>query len=168
MQFNLTFNKPAASMFFAAGATAIKVKVGGKGEVLFKPSDKEGGKDVFPITSRTRGGIGITVGGRFADQFLQETEMDRGVHMALEGSSYKWIAGHAVEGKPSKVVPTARLWRATDESMVKAEDAPKRGRKPGTKVQKAVAPKQAKVAAKAITPRQSNKPKQVEPQAETA
>jgi hypothetical protein len=124
MQFNLTFNKPAASMFFGEGTTAVKLKVEGKGKVLFKPSAKEGGRDVFPLTPRTRGGVGITVDGKFAEEFLQATKMDRSTHMALEQSSYKWIAGEAVEGKPSKVVPTARLWRALDEEGSKADVAP--------------------------------------------
>jgi hypothetical protein len=126
MQFNLTFNKPAAAMFFGEGATAVKLKVEGEGRVLFKPSTKEGGRDVFPLTPRTRGGVGITVDGRFAEEFLQATKMDRSTHMALEPASYKWIAGEAVEGKPSKVVPTARLWRALDETANKQEDAPAR------------------------------------------
>lgn len=126
MQFNLTFNKPAAAMFFAEGAQAVKVKVVGKGQVQFKPSAKESGRDVFPLTGRTRGGVGITIGGKFAEEFLQATKMDRSTHMALEQTSYKWIAGHAVDGKPSKIVPTARLWRSVDEAATKEETAPKR------------------------------------------
>lgn len=137
MQFNLTFNKPAVTMFLAEGATAVKVKVVGKGQVQFKPVNKEGGRDVFPLSSRTRGGMGITIGGRFAEEFLQSTRMDRSTHLFMEKTGYNWIAAQAVEGKPSKIHPTARLWRSVDESASKEATAPVR------------APRKAKVIAKA-------------------
>lgn len=127
MQVNLTFNKPAALQFFEqAGVNGVKVRIEGKGKVLFKASAKESGRDVFPLTPRTRGGVGITITGGFAEQFLKTTGMGRGTHMELAGTSHKWVAADAVEGKPSKVVPTARLWREIDETGSKAEAAPAR------------------------------------------
>jgi hypothetical protein len=127
MQFNLTFNKPAAQLL--EGVSAVKVRAEGKGKVMFKASKRETGRDVFPISSRTRGGLGITVSGKFADEFLQTTKTERGVHMTLEQGTHGWIHGaaHGAAGeKPSKIVPTARLWRAVEERATKAEDAPAR------------------------------------------
>ena len=129
MQLNLTFNKPAALQFFE-GAPAVKIKIEGPGRVLFKATDKETGRGVFPLSARTRGGLGITMSGRFASQFLETTQMTRGTHMAMAGTSYRWIAADAVEGKPSKVVPTARLWREMDEVVSKTDAPKRRGRKP--------------------------------------
>lgn len=130
MQLNLTFNKPAAVQFFE-GATAVKIKIEGPGKVLFKATDRETGRGIYKLSPRTRGGLGITMNGKFASQFLETTKMSRGTHMAMAGTSYRWIAADAVEGKPSKVVPTARLWREMDEVVSKDQAAPaKRGRKP--------------------------------------
>lgn len=120
MQFQLTFNKPAAQMFFGENPTgSVKIKVE-DGKVLFKNAKKESGNGIFPLSARTRGGVGITLSGRFAENFLKQTGMASDTHMKLEAQPYHWIAGEAVEGKPSKIVPTARLWKAKDEKIVKA------------------------------------------------
>ncbi len=137
MQINLTFNKPAAAQFFDEGTAGVKIRIEGKGKVMFKASEKESARDTFPLTPRTRGGVGITISGGFAQEFLKATGMDRGTHMELGASSRNWIAADAVEGKPSKVVPTARLWRAIDEPAVAKEDtaptrAPRKARATAT------------------------------------
>lgn len=124
MQFNLTFNKPAAAIL--EGARGIRVAPQGKGKVSFKATTRESGKGIFAVEARTRGGMGITVSGPFADEFLKATKLDRGIHMALEAGSHGFLHGQAVEGKPSKIVPTARLWRMRDEAASKTEDAPAR------------------------------------------
>lgn len=127
MQLNLTFNKPAASQLLN-GAQNIKVKIDGEGKVMFKATNREAGRGIYSLSPRTRGGVGITLTGTFAEQFLQNTKMGPGTHMAVEPTSYKWLVADAVEGKPSKLVPTARLWRTTEERV--AKDAPaKRTRK---------------------------------------
>jgi hypothetical protein len=127
MQINLTLNKPATTALMGdANVTALKIKIDDSGKVLIKPSKSEKGAGVFPLFERTRGGLGVTLSGKFAEQFLQSTGMSRGTHMKLEPTSYHWFVAEAVEGKPSKVVPTARLWRAIDEVQAKADSAPAR------------------------------------------
>lgn len=128
MQINFTLNKPATAALTANGdvsVTALKLKIDAKsGKLLIKPSKTEKGVGVFPLFERTRGGLGVTITGKFAEQFLTQTGMERGTHMALEATGYNWFVAEAVEGKPSKVVPTARLWRAIDEVQAKADNAP--------------------------------------------
>ena len=120
MQINFTLNKPATTALLANGeATALKLKIDAKsGKLLIKPSKTEKGTGVFPLFPRTRGGLGVTITGKFAEQFLTQTGMERGTHMALEATGYNWFVAEAVDGKPSKVVPTARLWREIDEAAV--------------------------------------------------
>lgn len=126
MQFNLTFNKPAAVQYFSDGVLGLKVKVQ-DGTVLFKGVNRETGPGIYPLASRTRGGVGITLGGNMASQFLGEAGLDRGTHLTLEPTSYKWLAAEIHTGpteKPSKLVPTARLWRIREETGNKADIAP--------------------------------------------
>lgn len=126
MQINLTLNKPATTALLnGENVSALKIKIDAEsGKVLMKPSKSEKGAGVFPLFERTRGGLGVTLSGKFAEQFLSQTGMDRGTHMKLEPTSYNWFVAEAVEGKPSKVVPTARLWRQVDEVQAKADSAP--------------------------------------------
>ena len=144
MQINLTLNKPATTALMGdANVTALKIKIDAEsGKVLIKPSKSEKGAGVFPLFERTRGGLGVTLAGKFAEQFLQSTGMARGTHMKLEPTSYNWFVAEAVEGKPSKVVPTARLWRAIDEVQSKDASAPARAPR------KAAAPRKGAAAAK--------------------
>jgi hypothetical protein len=128
MQINLTLNKPATeAMKGDPSIVGLKIKIDAdSGKVLIKPSKSERGAGVFPLFERTRGGMGVTLSGKFAEQFLASTGMARGTHMKLEPTSYNWFVAEAVEGKPSKVVPTARLWRQVDEVQAKADSAPAR------------------------------------------
>jgi len=147
MKFNLTFNKPAAAMFFAEkGMKALKLKIDGA-TVMIKAVTKDVTRsDVFPLESRTRGGVGVTVSGRIAQAFLN-AGLERGVHIPLEATGRNWIAGEAIGEagvKPSKVVPTARLWRVKEETASKADDAPARApRKAAKKTAKKAATKRA-------------------------
>jgi hypothetical protein len=109
------------------------------GLIMFKPTKATRGADVFAISERTRGGTGITINGKFADQFLKETGLERGSHMKLSAAQYGWMVAEPMDApgvKPSKIIPCARLWRAVDELGEKAEVAPVR--KP--RVAKAVKP----------------------------
>lgn len=125
MQINLTLNKPAtAALLNNVQAAALRIKIDASGKVLIKASKSEKGAGVFPLFERTRGGLGVTLEGKFAENFLAATGMERGTHMKLQATSYNWFMAEAVEGKPSKVVPTARLWRAIDEVQAKADSAP--------------------------------------------
>jgi len=124
MKFNLTFNKPAVAEFIDMTVHAgMRVKVEG-GQIMFKPTKATRGADVFALSERTRGGTGITIVGKAADSFLKETGLARGSHMKLAPAQYGWMVAEPVEGKPSKIVSTARLWRAVDEMGNKAEVAP--------------------------------------------
>lgn len=128
MQINLTFNKPAAVSFFDAETKGVKVKIQ-DGKLLLKGVKRESGYDTFPVQSRTRGGVGVTVTGKFANAFLNEVGLNRGTHMTLDKTSYGWMVAHPWNGpteKPSKVVPTARLWRAKEELGAKSVDAPEK------------------------------------------
>jgi hypothetical protein len=141
MKFNLTFNKPAVAEFIDASVHAgMRVKVE-NGLIMFKPTKATRGADVFAISERTRGGTGITISGKFADQFLKETGLERGSHMKLAAAQYGWMVAEPMSGpgvKPSKIVSCARLWRAVEELGEKAEVAP--ARKPrASKVAKATA-----------------------------
>ncbi len=154
MQINLTLNKPATTALLnGENVSALKIKIDAEsGKVLIKPSKSEKGAGVFPLFERTRGGLGVTLSGKFAEQFLTQTGMERGTHMKLEPTSYNWFVAEAVEGKPSKVVPTARLWRAIDEVQSKAETAPARAPRKaagGTRKGAAAKPAAAKRASKA-------------------
>ena len=143
MQINLTLNKPATTALLnGENVPALKIKIDAEsGKVLIKPSKSEKGVGVFPLFERTRGGLGVTLSGKFAEQFLTQTGMARGTHMKLEPTSYHWFVAEAVEGKPSKVVPTARLWRAIDEVQSKADSAPAKAPR------KAAAPRKGAAAA---------------------
>jgi hypothetical protein len=124
MKFNLTFNKPAVAEFIDAAVHAgMRVKVEG-GQIMFKATKATRGADVFAFSERTRGGIGITISGKAADNFLKETGLGRGSHMKLAPAQYGWMVAEPVVGKPSKIVSTARLWREVDEMGSKAEVAP--------------------------------------------
>jgi hypothetical protein len=153
MQINLTLNKPATTALMGdENVTALKIKIdAGSGKVLIKPSKSEKGAGVFPLFERTRGGLGVTLSGKFAEQFLTQTGMERGTHMKLEPTSYNWFVAEAVEGKPSKVVPTARLWRAIDEVQSKDETAPTRAPR------KASAARTTAVKAKSSTSKRASK-----------
>ena len=125
MQINLTLNKPATDALKGDPTiVGLKIKIAEDGKVMMKPSKSERGAGVFPLFERTRGGLGVTLSGKFAEQFLSQTGMERGTHMKLEPTSYNWFVAEAVEGKPSKVVPTARLWRPIDEVQSKDASAP--------------------------------------------
>jgi len=128
MQFNLTLNKPAVTNFIDGTTKALKLKIV-DGKLMIKPVASEGGRDTFPLSSRTRGGVGVTVNGRMAEAFLNDAGLQRGTHLTLEPTSYKWLAAdvHGEPGeKPSKIIPTARLWRVRDEAGSMAADAPKK------------------------------------------
>jgi hypothetical protein len=152
MQFNLTFNKPAVAQFIdLANHAGIRVKVEGK-QIMFKPTKAVRGADVFAISERTRGGTGITISGKAADHFLKVTGLERGSHMKLSQAQYGWMVAEPMDApgmKPSKIVPTARLWRAIEEVGTKAEKAP------------APAPRKARVKKEADAPQASRgrKPK---------
>lgn len=148
MKINLTLNKPAATSFLSSGQVAgLKVKIDGN-VVLLKASKSDKGNGVFPLFNRTRGGVGITLDGPFAERFLAATGLESGSHMKLEKTSYNWLVAEAVElgTKPSKIVPTARLWHSKEEIQSKSENAPTR-RKAANSGKKTNAP--AKVAATA-------------------
>lgn len=155
MQFNLTLNKPAATHFMAEGkAAGLKIKLAEGGKVMFKVTQSEKGAGVFPLNDRTRGGVGVTISGKFAEAFMQHGKFDRNTHMKLEAGSYGWMVGEALPSgkKPSKIVPTARLWRVMEEGAVaKAESAPAKAPR------KAAAKKagKAKTTAKTTTRRAS-------------
>jgi hypothetical protein len=127
MKFALTFNKPAVANFIDMSVhEGMKVKIEGD-QVFFKPTKAARGNGVFALAERTRGGIGIEISGRFADEFLKKTGLERGSHMKLHATSYGWMVAEPMEApgvKPSKIVPCARLWRATEEVGTKAEKAP--------------------------------------------
>lgn len=128
MKFALSFNKPAVTQFIDTDNVAgIKVKIE-DGVAYFKPVKSERGTGVFPITGRTRGGVMIDITGKFADEFMRKTGMERGSHMTLEASSYGWMQATSLGDpgvKTSKLIPTARLWRSIEEAGVsKAEKAP--------------------------------------------
>lgn len=133
MKINLTLNKPAVTNFIDGGTKALKLKIV-DGKLLIKPVATETGRDTFALTSRTRGGVGVTVTGRMAEAFLNDAGLERGTHLTLEQSGYKWLAAEvhgAPNEKPSKIVPTARLWRVRDETGSMAAEAPaKTVRKP--------------------------------------
>lgn len=162
MRFNLTFNKPAVTNLLA-GVKALRVKIV-DGELVFRAAEKDAnGRDVFPLAKRTRGGVGIEIAGNFAEQFVQQTGLDRGHHLTLEqgprGAIHATLfTEESKTGKPSKIIPTARLWRMVDETGSKDEVAPaKAPRKAAAKkgAAKKAAPKKAaakKVAEKADKP----------------
>lgn len=135
MQFKLSFNKPACAQFLAdEGIKGIRVKVV-EGVVMFKATKRESGKDTFPLQARTRGGMETMIRGEFAQQFLAQTGLSRGSHMTMEMTSYKWIVAKEFKedtktGKPSKIHPTARLWRPIDETATKDASAPKLAARP--------------------------------------
>lgn len=128
MKFALSFNKPAVAQYIDTKNNAgIKVKIH-DGVAYFKPVKSERGAGVFPIMHRTRGGVMIDITGKFADEFMQKTGMERGSHMTLTQGQYGWLIAESL-GEPgvktSKLIPTARLWRAIEEAGVsKAEKAP--------------------------------------------
>ena len=154
MKINLTLNKPAVLAFGAslsgANLAGLKLKIA-DGKLFIRPSATEKGPGVFATFARTRGGLGVTIDGRFAEQFLTETGLGCGSHMALSPTSHKWVAGEAVPmgTKPSKIVPTARLWREVDEVQTKSAKPAKKTVKAAV-VAKAVAGAK-KVAAKKTT-----------------
>jgi hypothetical protein len=128
----------------------MRVKVE-NGLIMFKPTKATRGADVFQISERTRGGTGITINGKFADQFLKETGLERGSHMKLSAAQYGWMVAEPMEApgvKPSKIVACARLWRAVDELGEKAEVAPARKQR---------AAKVAKPAKAATAPAQASR-----------
>lgn len=109
--FAMTFNRPAVLAFFGEAADAVRIKIIGRDHILIKPVPAETrGKDVFQLVPRTRGGAGIVVEGAMAQKLVQQAAVERGSHIRLEPGSRNWINGETVDQKPSKVIPTARLW----------------------------------------------------------
>ena len=128
MKLNLTLNKPAitALMTMSNGAIAgLKLKVA-DGKLFVKPVSTDTGAGVFPVFTRTRGGMGVTLTGKFCEQFITQTNTERGSHFQLSNTSHNWVAGEPlpVGDKPSKLHPTARIWRMTDEIQTKSDKAP--------------------------------------------
>lgn len=108
---SLTFNRPAVLAFFGDAVDAVRVRIEGPSHISIKPVPaKTRGRDVFPLHHRTRGGAEIVVKGSLVEQLVQQADVESGTHIKLERGSRNWISGEAVEDKPSKVVPTARVW----------------------------------------------------------
>ena len=127
MKFALTFNLPAVRQLIDIGTNeGLKVKIE-NGQILFKPVVAAKGASVFPLFQRTRGGIGIELSGKHAEEFLKKTGLERGSHMVIHQATYGWLIAEPmaeVGEKPSKLVPTARLWREKEEIVEKGERAP--------------------------------------------
>jgi hypothetical protein len=127
MKFALTFNLPAVRQLFDLKAhEGIKVKVE-NGQILFKPVEQAKGAGVFALFNRTRGGIGIELTGKAAEEFVKKTGLERGSHMVIHQATYGWLIAEPVGApgeKPSKLLPCARLWREKEELVEKAERAP--------------------------------------------
>jgi hypothetical protein len=151
MKFALTFNKPAVANFIDTDVyEGMRVKIEG-GQVFFKPTKSARGNGVFAIVTRTRGGTGIEISGKFAEDFLKKTGMERGTHMVLHATSYGWMVAEPVGApgeKPSKIHPCARLWRSIEEMGEKSEKAP-------AKAARAPRAKKAAPAKAARTPRKA-------------
>lgn len=128
MKFALTFNLPAVRQLFDLKAhEGIKVKVDENGQILFKPVAQTKGAGVFALFNRTRGGIGIELTGKAAEEFVKKTGLERGSHMVIHQATYGWLIAEPVGApgeKPSKLLPCARLWREKEEMVEKGERAP--------------------------------------------
>lgn len=128
MQMNLTVNKPATTQLAGEAPAGLKIKVE-DGRIMLKFTKTEGGRDTFPLFQRTRGGLGVTLRGAMVDKLLSIKGMSSDTHMTMENAPYGWIIAQPYDGKPSKLVPTARLWRTRDEVQEKAaEPAPRAAR----------------------------------------
>jgi hypothetical protein len=155
MQVNLTLNKPAASQFNADDAKGLKIKVDGD-KVSVKFTKTDSGAGVFPLFERTRGGLGVTLTGSIVEKLLAVKGVDADTHMTMEATSYSWLVATPHEAKPSKLVPTLRLWNPREEVQAKAEVAPvKKAKAPtasraGAKVKKSGGAKKAKAADVAV------------------
>jgi hypothetical protein len=137
MQVNLTLNKPAASQFNMDDAKGLKIKIDdGKIAVKFTKSDT--GAGVFPLFARTRGGLGVTLTGAIVDKLLAIDGVKADTHMTMEQTAYSWLVATPHESKPSKLVPTLRLWNIGEEVQAKADVAP---------AKKASAPKASRAGA---------------------
>jgi hypothetical protein len=122
MQVNLTINKPGATQF-NDDAKGLKIKVeDGKISVKFVKTDS--GAGVYPMFDRTRGGVGVTLTGSIVEKLLAVKGVEADTHMTMEATSYGWLVATPHESKPSKLVPTLRLWNVRDEVGDKAEVAP--------------------------------------------
>lgn len=142
MQVNLTINKPGVTLFNTeADAKGLKVKVDDNGVIAVKFTKTDSGAGVFPLFERTRGGVGVTLSGSIVDKLLAVKGVQADTHMTMEATAYGWLVATPHEAKPSKLVPTVRLWNVRDEVQAKAEVAPA----------KKAAPKAARGGAKAKT-----------------
>ncbi len=152
MQVNLTLNKPAASQFNTDDAKGLKIKVD-DGKIAVKFTKTDSGAGVFPLFERTRGGLGVTLTGSIVEKLLAVKGVEADTHMTMEATAYSWLVATPHEAKPSKLVPTLRLWNPREEVQAKAEVAPgKKAKAPaasrgGSKAKKAGAAKKAKAAA---------------------
>lgn len=142
MQVNLTLNKPAASQFNVDAAKGLKIKIDGD-KIAVKFTKSDSGAGVFPLFERTRGGLGVTLTGAIVDKLLAIDGVKADTHMTMEQTAYSWLVATPHESKPSKLVPTLRLWNISEEVQAKAEVAP---------VKKASAPKASRAGAKKATP----------------
>lgn len=161
MQMNFTVNKPASTQLAGDTPAGLKIKVEDN-KILLKFTNSESGRDTFPLFERTRGGMGVTLKGAMVEKLLAIKGMSRDTHMTMERAPYGWIIAQPFDGKPSKLVPTARLWRARDEVQDKAaEPAPKAARtaKTASPASKPAKAKKATAKAEAKPAKRASKPK---------
>ena len=163
MQMNLTLNKPAATQLAGDAPAGLKIKIEDNA-IKLKFTKTEGGRDTFPLFERTRGGLGVTLTGAMVDKLMSLKGMTLDTHMTMEQDRYGWIvATPFANGKPSKLVPTARLWRTRDEVAQEkaASPAPKASRakaSPATKTAKAKPAVKAKADEKPAAKKAAAKP----------
>lgn len=125
MQVNMTVNKPGVTYFNAEGdAKGLKVKVAEDGTIAIKFVKTDTGAGVFPLFDRTRGGVGATLTGSIVDKLLAVKGVQADTHMTMEAATHGWMIAVPHEAKPSKLVPTVRLWNIREEVQAKAEVAP--------------------------------------------
>lgn len=109
-QFAMTFNKPAITAFFGQNADAVRLKIDGD-QIKIKPvKGTTTGRNVYQLKQRSRGGAEIVLRGEMAHKLAMEMSADAGTMIRLEPGDRHWVDGQPVAEKPSKVIPTARIW----------------------------------------------------------
>lgn len=126
--FDITFNAVAASLHFADPDIA-GLRVGAAdGDLTFQPSATPTGPDTWPVTPRLRGGLEVRVDGPVAAELLASTGLEEGQYLVLGALKDGWITSKRhvptpTQEKPSKIWPSARLWRFEGVQLAKDDAA---------------------------------------------
>lgn len=113
--FDLTFNAVAGSLHFPPDVAGVRVG-SLDGDLAFQPSQSPTGPNTWPVTPRIRGGVEVRIDGPAAAELLASTGLEEGQYLVLGAMKDGWVTSKRhvptpMQEKPSKIWPTARLWR---------------------------------------------------------